>query len=65
MAKENLQRIDSRHEIISAILPYCRLKYGDVWTDPVKGHKVGCFDASSEKDIQKMFTLLKKMSQFI
>jgi len=54
MAKEKLQRIDSRYEISSLLLPYCRLKYGELWTDPVHGHKVGCFDASSEKDIQKL-----------
>ncbi len=54
MAKEKLQRIDRSHEIRSLFLPYCRLKYGEVWTDPVHGHKVGCFDAGSEKDIQEL-----------
>ena len=54
MQKENLGRIDSDQHIRSLLLPYCRLKYGEVWTDPAHGHKVGCFDASGEKDIQKL-----------
>lgn len=54
MAKEKLQRIDKGHEISSALLPYCRLKYGEIWTDPVHGHRVGCLDAGSEKNIQEL-----------
>ncbi len=54
MAKEKLQRIDRSHEINSLLLPHCRLKYGEIWTDPIHGHKVGCLDAASEKDIQKL-----------
>jgi DNA modification methylase len=54
MTQEKLQRIDSRREISSLLLPYCRLKYGKVWTDPVQGHKVGCFDASIEREIQEL-----------
>jgi DNA modification methylase len=54
MAKEKLQRIDSKHEIGSLLLPYCRLKYGEVWTDPVQGHRVACFDAADEQEIQKL-----------
>ncbi len=54
MAKEKLQRIDRDREISSSLLPYCRLKYGEIWTDPVHGHRVGCLDAGSEKDIRKL-----------
>jgi len=54
MAKENLQRIDSNKNIKSLLLPYCRLKYGEVWQDPVCGHKVACADASNEEDIQTL-----------
>jgi DNA modification methylase len=50
MAKENLQRIDSNQDIRESLLPYCRLDYGDVWQDSVRGHKVGCLDGSGEKD---------------
>lgn len=54
MAKEKLKRIDSGCEISSALLPYCRLKYGETWIDPLHGHRVGCLDASNEKNIQKL-----------
>jgi len=35
-------------------LPYCRLKYGEVWQDSSHGHRVGCLDAGSEKDLQTL-----------
>jgi DNA modification methylase len=54
MAKEKLHRIDSGSEVSSALLPYCRLKYGEIWTDSVHGHRVGCLDAGSERDIQEL-----------
>jgi len=38
-----------------ALLPYCRLKYGDVWQDPVNGHRVGVLDATEADDV---FTLM-------
>ena len=54
MAKENLQRIDSNQQIRALLLPYCRLKYGEVWQDPAHKHKVACLDGSSEEDIQML-----------
>ena len=41
MATEPLPRLDSDTEIRKDLLAYCRLKPGDVWEDPVRGHKVG------------------------
>jgi len=52
MPKENLGRIDTDQHIRNLLLPYCRLKYGEVWQDSILGHKVGCLGGSSEKDIQ-------------
>lgn len=54
MAKEELQRIDRSPEVNSLLLPHCRLKYGQIWTDPIRGHKVGSLDAGSDKDVQKL-----------
>jgi site-specific DNA-methyltransferase (adenine-specific) len=54
MAREKLQRIDSSQDTRILLLPYCRLKYGQIWEDPHSGHKVGCLDASSETDIQML-----------
>lgn len=46
MATEPLPRLDSDTEIRKDLLTYCRLKPGDVWEDPVVGHKVGVLDAT-------------------
>jgi site-specific DNA-methyltransferase (adenine-specific) len=46
MRKEALPRLDTRPEIHKALLPYCRLRPGDVWTDPRGLHRVGVFDAA-------------------
>ncbi len=47
---EKLKRLDigkRRKEIVQ----YCRLDYGDVWEDPVKGHRVGVLDATKGDDV--------------
>ena len=46
MATEPLPRLDSDTEIRKDLLTYCRLKPGDIWEDPVVGHKVGVLDAT-------------------
>jgi len=51
---ENLQRLDLHGELKKRILPLCRLKYGEIWEDPVKGHKVGVFDATKIEDVRKI-----------
>ena len=35
-------------------MPFCRLKLGEIWTDPISGHKVGCLDASNQKHVLKL-----------
>jgi len=52
MTNEALQRIDSNHDIRKLLLPHCRLRRGQIWEDPVSGHKIGCLDATSETDVQ-------------
>lgn len=54
MARESLSRIDTDENLKSKLLPYCRLKYGDLWTDTVFGHKVGCLDATNAEHIKKL-----------
>jgi len=29
-------------------------KYGDIWKDPINGHKIGCLDATSYDDVKKI-----------
>jgi len=47
MVHNPLPRLDGRPDVRAMLLPFCRLKPGAVWTDPVSGHKVGCLDASN------------------
>ena len=43
--KEELSRLDSNSSLKEKILPFCRLKKGEIWEDPVSGHRVGVLDA--------------------
>ena len=51
---ERLKRLDLKGELREKVLPYCRLDYGDVWEDPIRGHKVAVLDASKIEDIRKL-----------
>jgi site-specific DNA-methyltransferase (adenine-specific) len=50
---EKLRRLDVG-ERRKDIVKYCRLDYGDVWEDPIKGHRVGVLDATKDNDVQKL-----------
>ena len=52
---EKLTRLDINDELSKKILPYCRLKKGEIWKDPTGKHKVGVLDATSLKDVKKLF----------
>ena len=54
MATEPLPRLDSDTEIREQLLPYCRLKYGDIWEDPAGGHKVGVLDATCPEAVSEI-----------
>jgi DNA modification methylase len=54
MSSEKLPRIDGSEQLKKLLSPHCRLKYGEVWEDPVRGHRVGCLDAASEPDIHDL-----------
>jgi site-specific DNA-methyltransferase (adenine-specific) len=51
---EKLKRLDLHGELQKKILPLCRLKYGEIWEDPIIGHKVGVLDATKFEDIKKI-----------
>lgn len=51
MKNNPLPRIDESPKLRETLLPYCRLKPGDVWVDPVNHHRVGCLDASESSDV--------------
>ncbi|MDX9800159.1 MAG: site-specific DNA-methyltransferase [Spirochaetia bacterium] len=52
--REPLPRLDSNNDLKEKLIGYCRLKKGEVWTDPVKGHRVGVLDATSADDVERI-----------
>lgn len=50
-----LPRIDKDEKLRNYLLPFCRLKRGEIWIDPNGKHKVGCLDASQKKEISNLF----------
>ena len=54
MKNNPLPRLDTDEEARNKLLPFCRLRHGEVWVDEKSGHRVGCLDASSPNDIQKL-----------
>jgi DNA modification methylase len=54
-AKEKLTRLDLNEELKQQILLLCRLKYGEIWEDENRGHRIGVLDATKENDIAKLF----------
>jgi site-specific DNA-methyltransferase (adenine-specific) len=51
MLKERLARIDGNDTLRNELLPYCRMRYGQIWEDPECGHRVACLDATDEAHI--------------
>lgn len=62
-SKEKLTRLDIDENLRKKILPFCRLKRGEIWTDPQGKHKVGVLDATDLKDTRKLFG--NKKSQLV
>ena len=52
--KERLKRLDLNSDLKRKLLPLCRLKYGEIWEDPVRGHRVGVLDATKIQDVMKI-----------
>ncbi len=49
-------RLDIGNGLRDEILPYCRMKSGDIWEDPAGGHRVGVLDATRVDDVKKIFS---------
>jgi site-specific DNA-methyltransferase (adenine-specific) len=49
-----LPRLDKDPELNKLLLPYCRLKFGEVWTDVKKLHCVACVDACDNSALKKI-----------
>ncbi len=51
MKNHPLSRLDDDEETRKTLLPFCRLAPGEIWTDPIRGHRVGCLDATNPDQI--------------
>jgi len=51
MKKNPLPRLDKADIIREKVLPHCRLRAGQIWTDPKGKHKVGCIDATDPDQV--------------
>lgn len=49
-----LPRIDLDHVLHDLLLPYCRIKIGEIWTNSGNRHKVGCIDSANSVHVKKM-----------
>ena len=49
-----IPRLDLDESFRENLLPHCRLKVGEIWSDPLGRHRVGCLDATALPDIEKL-----------
>jgi DNA methylase len=54
MLRHSLSRLDRDETMRQKLLPFCRLKPGEIWQDRRGGHRVGCLDASVGEDVKKL-----------
>ena len=54
MKNNPLPRLDQDTALRQKILPFCRLKPGEIWQDPTGNHKVGCLDATQSSHIDQL-----------
>jgi site-specific DNA-methyltransferase (adenine-specific) len=59
LTTERLKRLDFHSELREKILPLCRLRYGEIWEDPIRGHRVGVLDATKLEDVKKIIGIEK------
>ncbi|MEY3220931.1 MAG: hypothetical protein RIT27_2288 [Pseudomonadota bacterium] len=55
MTAEPFGRLDNLPELREQLLPFCRLKTGEIWEDSISGHRVGVLDATQKNDISRLF----------
>ena len=54
ITREKLTRLDLQGELYARVLPLSRIKKGEVWEDPEKGHRIGVLDAASADEVQAL-----------
>lgn len=54
MKNQPLPRIDESPELQRRILPFCRLKKGEIWEDKSRQFRVGCLDIATKSDVENL-----------
>jgi len=54
MKNNPLPRLDTAPTVRQELLPFCRLKAGEIWEDSESGHRVGCLDAASADQVAQV-----------
>ena len=54
MINNSIPRLDKDTELREQLLPYCRLQRGQIWQDSLRGHRVGCLDATNSAEIRDL-----------
>lgn len=54
MKNQPLPRIDESPELQQKILPFCRLKKGEIWDDRSGQFRVGCLDIATKSDVENL-----------
>ena len=54
MKNYTIPRLDKDEETRQKLLAFCRLAPGEIWSDPVRGHRVGCLDAIDSNQIWEL-----------
>ncbi|MFP4442519.1 MAG: DNA-methyltransferase [Spirochaetia bacterium] len=52
--REPFGRLDTPSEEREAFAKLCRLEPGEIWEDPVRGHRVGLLDAARDDHVRKL-----------
>lgn len=54
MINNPLPRLDRAADWRARLLPHCRLQKGEIWSDPLGLHRVGCIDAEDSGAIREL-----------
>lgn len=54
MHNNPLPRLDEHPDLRAQLVPFCRLRSGDTWTDPRFRHRVSCIDATDALAITRL-----------
>ena len=49
-----IPRLDKNPDLHALLIQYCRLGEGEIWSDPIGKHRVGCLDATSQSAVHDL-----------